>query len=114
MNKLIFLFLLVINLSCNAQKPRTLEFIKSESVGGQLDFSKTVEKDFSNAPFIRFGDILYNKKDFAILLWGSKVKSLGIDSLNDAEKLWEEINKRTLTEPEKKALKVGFETKIQN
>jgi hypothetical protein len=114
MKKLIFLILVLTNLSCNAQKQQTLDFIKSESVGGQLDFPKIVEKNFSKAPFIRYGDILYNKKDFAILMWGAKVKSLGIDSLNEVEKLWEEIHNRTLTEPEKKALKIGFETKIEN
>ncbi|CAM4006981.1 hypothetical protein FLCU109888_13295 [Flavobacterium cucumis] len=114
MKKLIFLILILINLSCNAQKQQTLDFIKNESVGGQLDFSKIVERDYSKAPFIRFGDILYNKKDFGILMWGAKVKSLGIDSLEEVEKLWEEINNRALTEPEKRALKIGFEAKIEN
>lgn len=111
--KNIFLLLLVFFTSfCYAQKEDLIKSIKEESVGGSLDFAKTIEEKYSSAPFIRFGDILYNKKDFAILMWGAKVKTLGIELLDEAIKLWEEINKKKLTIPESKALKIGFETKF--
>lgn len=98
---------------CFAQKQDLKKTIKEESIGGSLDFTKTIEEKYSSAPFIRFGDILYNKKDFAILFWGTKVKYLGIESLDEAVKLWEEIHERKLTKPESKALKTGFETKLE-
>lgn len=53
-----------------------------------------LEEKYSSAPFIRFGNTLYNKKDFAILLWGAKVKNLGIESLDETIKLWEEIHNK--------------------
>lgn len=98
---------------CFAQKQDLKKIIKEESIGRSLDFTKTIEEKYSSAPFIRFGDILYNKKDFAILFWGTKVKYLGIESLDDAVKLWEEIHEKKLTKPESKALKTGFETKLE-
>lgn len=98
---------------CFAQKQDLKKTIKEESIGGSLDFTKTIEEKYSSAPFIRFGDILYNKKDFAILFWGAKVKYLGVESLDEAIKLWEEIHGKKLTKPENKALKTGFETKFE-
>lgn len=85
------------------------EYIKKETIGGKLDFDKTLENE--KTPFFLYDGIAYNKKDFAIYLWGKKVKMLGISSIKKAAKLWEEINKRELTTPEKKALKNGFDSK---
>lgn len=86
------------------------EYIKTESKGGKLDFKSTVEK--YDGAFINFKGILYNKKDFAILMWGAAVKKNGIKELNKAQSLWQEINERKLTEPELKALQKGFETEF--
>ncbi|WP_223606480.1 hypothetical protein [Chryseobacterium sp. OSA05B] len=86
------------------------KYIKTESKGGKLDFKNTVEK--YETAFINFDGIMYNKKDFAILMWGAAVKKTGITELNKAQLLWEEINERNLTEPELKALRKGFETKF--
>ncbi len=88
-----------------------IEYIKKESVGGKLDFNLALEKE--NKQFYLIDNIAYNKKDFGILLWGASVKSLGISTYKDAAELWEEIHKRKLTGPEKKALKNGFEMEIQ-
>lgn len=89
----------------------TLEkYIKTESIGGTLDFKNTVDQ--YEGTFINFDGIMYNKKDFAILMWGAAVKKNGITELNKAQLLWQEINERNLTEPELKALRKGFETKF--
>lgn len=111
MKNLLFLLLIFVSVFCHAQEEEVKKYIKTESIGGKLDFSKAVDKEYSTA-LIRFGDALYNKKDFAILLWGAKVRALGIASLDEAHSIWEEINHRILTEPEKKALKTGFEAKF--
>lgn len=87
------------------------KYIKTESKGGKLDFKNTVEK--YDGAFINFDGILYNKKDFAILMWGAAVKKTGITELNKAQLLWQEINERNLTDPELKALQKGFETKFK-
>ncbi|MEJ5105075.1 hypothetical protein [Chryseobacterium sp. MYb328] len=86
------------------------EYIKTESKGGKLDFKNTVEK--YDGTLINFDGTLYNKKDFAILMWGAAVKKTGITELNKAQLLWEKIYERNLTEPELKALRKGFETKL--
>lgn len=88
------------------------EFIKTESKqGGKLDFKNTVEK--YDGVFIAFDQILYNKKDFTILMWGAAVNQTGIKDFGKTQLLWEEINHRKLTEPELKALRKGFETKFK-
>lgn len=88
-----------------------IEYIKKETIGGELDFNKALEKE-TRTLFLNDG-VAYNKKDFAIYLWGKKVKSLGIESSKKASKLLEEINNRALTDPEKKALANGFESKTE-
>lgn len=85
------------------------EYIKKESIGGKLDFNKVLETE--NQSLFLYDGIAYNKKDFAIFLWGKKVKTLGINSSKKATILWEEINKRELTAPERKALVAGFDSK---
>ncbi|REC53611.1 hypothetical protein DRF62_12895 [Chryseobacterium piscium] len=111
---LFFLFISsVFTFSQKADKEDIKKTIKTESIGGRMDFSKMVEEKYSSAPLIGFGNTLYNKKDFAILLWGAKVKNLGIESMDEALKLWGEIHNKKLTTPESKALKVGFKTKFE-
>ncbi|MDR2010717.1 MAG: hypothetical protein LBQ22_09575 [Bacteroidales bacterium] len=88
-----------------------VEYIKKETIGGKLDFNKVLEAE--NQSFFLYDGIAYNKKDFAIYLWGKKVKILGISSSKKAVKLWEEINDRTLTSSEKKALVNGFNSKTK-
>jgi len=88
-----------------------IEYVKKETIGGKLDFNKVLEKE-TQALFL-FDGVAYNKKDFAIYLWGKKVKILGVSSSKKATKLWEEINNRKLTDPEKKALVSGFDSKAK-
>lgn len=93
----------------NDENSNLENYIKTESKGGKLDFKNTVEK--YEGAFINFDGILYNKKDFAILMWAAAVKKTGITEINKAQSLWQEINERDLTEPELKALRKGFEKK---
>jgi len=51
------------------------EYIRKETIGGKLDFNKTLENE--KTPFFLHDGIAYNKKDFAIYLWGKKVKNVG-------------------------------------
>jgi hypothetical protein len=86
-----------------------VEYIKKETIGGKLDFNKILENE--KQQLILFEGVAYNKKDFAIFLWSKKVKLLGIETSTKAQKIWEDINNRVLTEPEHKALIKGFESK---
>lgn len=82
-----------------------INYIKEQSVeGGELDFTKNLE----GQTMFLYDGIAYSKKDFALFLWGAKVKTLGIKSKTEAIKLREDIAGKELTEPEKKALSNGF------
>jgi hypothetical protein len=95
----------------NVEKDSIEEYIKIESKeGGKLDFKNTVEK--YDGAIVAFDGIMYNKKDFTILMWGASVNKIGIKDFAKTQALWEEIYNRKLTEPELKALKKGFETKL--
>lgn len=85
------------------------DYIKKETIGGKLDFNKLLENEPST--LFLFDGVAYNKKDFGIFLWGKKVRILGITSSKRATVLWEEINNRPLTKPEKKSLERGFDSK---
>jgi hypothetical protein len=89
-----------------------IAYIKRESIGGKLDFNLVLAKENKNGFYVHDG-IGYNRKDFAIFLWGQKVMRLGISSSKKAVKLWEEINGRDMTAPEKKALLKGFKKVIE-
>lgn len=97
--------------SGNGRIEDPIEFIKKESEGGKLDFNAVLEKD--DKGFYLYDGVAYNKKDFAIFLWGQAVKRQGITSSKRAIELWEDINKRELTDPERKALTKGFKAKIK-
>lgn len=84
------------------------EYIKKESLGGSLDFKKILEKD--EHAFFLYGNFAYSKKDFAIFLWGKKVKDLGLTSAKKAVELWQELYSHQLTSPEERALVRGFDT----
>ncbi|WP_133147487.1 hypothetical protein [Chryseobacterium aquaticum] len=112
MKNIFFALLIFLGISISAQQTDKQSYIKKESIGGKLDFTKKVDEKYKDTPMIVFGDAAYNKKDFAILLWAANVGNLGIESFDQAVKTWEEIYKKSLTDPEKKALKTGFEAKF--
>ncbi len=99
----------IVNGGDEKQTTNLIEYIKKESIGGKLDFNKTLEE--KKQTLFLYDGIAYSKNDFAIYLWGKKVKSLGINSVKNATQLWEEINNKILTQPEKKALIKGFKSK---
>lgn len=91
---------------CVASENNLIDYIKKETIGGQLDFNKVLEKEEQG--LFLYDGVAYNKKDFAFYLWGKKVKLLGLKDAEQAIKTYEEIAKRQLTEPEKKAINSGF------
>lgn len=95
----------------NTEKNNVEEYIRTESKeGGKLDFKSRFEKH--EGAFIAFDGVMYNKKDFSILMWGASVRKIGIKDFSKAQNIWEQINSKKLTEPELNALKKGFEAKF--
>jgi hypothetical protein len=99
---------------CQTYKSDSIvNYIKSESIGGKLDFKKVLEKQGKAKTLTVYDGIAYNSKDFSIFLWGQAVKQLGIKKKKEAITLWESINQRELTIPEKNALENGFKANIK-
>lgn len=112
MKKLFLTLLILMSVFTFAQQTDKEAYIKKESIGGKLDFTKRIDEKYRNETSIPFGKEHFSKKDFAILLWAANVRTAGIESFDQAVKIWEETYKRSLTEPETKALKIGFEAKF--
>lgn len=103
---------IVIDKVANQEKPEDINvesFIAKESFGGKLDFTKQLEQ--YDGKLIAYENIMYNKKDFNILLWGAAVSKLGVNDFETIKSIWEKTFKRKLTEPEERALKKGTEFK---
>lgn len=91
---------------CINRPANLVEYIKRETIDGEIDFNKILE-DKQQSLYVYDG-VAYNKKDFAIYLWGKKVRILGLKSAETAINIYEEIVSRELTDSEIKALKNGF------
>jgi hypothetical protein len=95
----------------NQDKETVLEYFRKETINGKLDFELKMKDD--EAPFYRVGNVLYNRKDFGILLWAQAIKQTEKFSMKESIKLWEEIKKRKLTKPEKRAFEKGFNKDLE-
>ena len=120
MNKFLTIFFLTI--SCltfgqaeqsiyNQDKETVLEYFRTETIDGKLDFELKMKDD--EAPFYRVGNVLYNRKDFGILLWAQAIKQTEKLSMKESVKFWEEIKQRKLTKPEKRAFKKEFSMELE-
>lgn len=94
----------------NQDKETVLKYFRAETNGGKLDFELQLKND--EAPFYLIDKVMYNRKDYGILLWAQAIKQTQKFSKKEAIKLWEEIKNRKLTKPEKKAFKKGFEIEL--
>lgn len=81
------------------ENPR--EYIKKETIGGKLDFSKL---------YVGYGEknAEYKVYLYSIATWTYAVKDLGIEKKGEIIKLWEEIHKRKMTKDEKTAVDLGL------
>ncbi len=120
MNKFLIVFFLIISFLAfgqeeqsiyNQNKKIVLEYFRAETIDGKLDFELKMKDD--EAPFYRLGNILYNRKDFGILLWAQAIKQTEKFSLKESIKLWEDIKQRKLSKPEKRAFKKGFSMELK-
>ena len=82
------------------------EYIRAETIGGTLDFEVALSVE-SREHFYRDG-VSYGKRTFSVLLWGGAVRMLGLLSVDTAQGLWEDIQQRSLTLADAKALRKGF------
>lgn len=88
-----------------------VEYIKKETIGGKLDFT-SVLKEPGFLPVEHKG-VRFNRNDYPVFLWGEAVSDLGLESSAKATILWEEIQGKKLTGPQRTALRIGFEKKIK-
>jgi hypothetical protein len=89
----------------------TIEYIKRETIGGKLDFT-SVLKEPGFLP-IDYNGVRFNRNDYHVFLWGQAVSDLGVESTDEAARLWEDIHQKKLSSPQRTALKIGFEKKLK-
>lgn len=86
-------------------KAEVLDYIEKETIDGHLDFNKLLEQ--KDQSFFLFEGVVYNKNDYAILIWGNSLRRLGIKSAKKAKNLWEKIHQNELNNFQAAALKKG-------
>ena len=78
-----------------------IDYIKKESIGGELDFSKMI---------VGYGAENAEEKAYlySIALWSGSVKELGVTDIKKITKLWEEIHKKKAKKAIKNAIIYGY------
>jgi hypothetical protein len=93
--------------AASPEAPADVEaFVKTQTKGGELDFNKKLASR-KQSMFLHDGE-MYTKQEYALVLWGMRVKSLGLASAERACALYASINNRPLSTTEQKAVTNGF------
>ncbi|GAB2968623.1 hypothetical protein GCM10027048_44400 [Hymenobacter coalescens] len=87
------------------------DFVRHETKGGELDFDKILAAK-KQTVFLHDGN-MYSKREYALVLWGMRVKALGLPSAERACAVYALASNRTLSPAEKRALTNGFESGSQ-
>ena len=87
----------------NRIKSNPIEYIKKESIDGELDFSKML---------IGYGENNSDEKIYlySIAIWSRAVKELGITDVNKIISIWEDIHKKKARKKIKNAIIYGYQT----
>ncbi len=82
-------------------KSNPIEYIKTETIGGELDFSEML---------IGYGEKNPEEKVYlySIALWSGAVRELGVTDINEIIDLWEEIHKQKAKKKIKNAILYGY------
>ncbi|OON70230.1 hypothetical protein [Hymenobacter sp. CRA2] len=92
-----------------APVPANIEaYVRSQTKGGELDFTKFLAPK-KQTVFLHGGN-MYSKRDYALVLWGMRVKALGLASAERACAVYTAATNHALTPAEKQALVSGFES----
>ncbi|KUG07534.1 hypothetical protein [Solirubrum puertoriconensis] len=84
-------------------------YIKAQTVkGGELDFSQMLATR-KQSMFLHQG-AMYNKQEYALVLWGMRAKALGVPTADKACALFAAANNRPISNAEKQALTSGFDS----
>ncbi|RTQ52372.1 hypothetical protein EJV47_04985 [Hymenobacter gummosus] len=76
--------------------------------GSELDFEKVLAGK-KQTVFLHNGS-MYNKREYGLVLWGLRVKALGVSSAERACSLYVAAAHRALSPAEKRALVDGFDS----
>ncbi len=78
-----------------------IDYIKAETIGGELDFSKMI---------VGYGAKNADEKAYlySIALWSGSVKQLGVTDIKKITELWEEIHKKKAKKNIRNAIIYGY------
>lgn len=86
--------------------------IEESKEGGKLDFFTEIKGHEMDAVQIRKG-VFTTKVGIALYKWGRENYELGVNSLNDALEIWEEIKGRKSNQREVEYIKMGFNKELE-
>jgi hypothetical protein len=86
--------------------PEQYEYVRTESApGGRMDFASNL----SAQQLYVVGGVAYNRREMGLVLWAAAVKRLGIRTANEVIALYEAVGTEELGEPQRRALRAGFD-----
>lgn len=83
-------------------------YVRSATKGGEMDFDKILAAK-KQTMFLHDG-AMYNKREYALVLWGLRAKALGVTSAERACAVYAQASSRPLSPADKRALISGFDS----
>lgn len=87
--------------------------IRESAPGGKLDFFTDIKGKEMDGVQVKKG-VFTTNIGLALYVWGSKVFDLGLNTIEDAYKIWSELKARPANQMEKEHIKLGFEKLLRN
>ena len=90
-------------------RPADVEaYVRSATKGGEMDFDKLLAAK-KQTMFLHDG-AMYNKREYALVLWGLRAKALGVTSAERACAVYAQASNRPLSPADRRALISGFDS----
>ena len=86
-------------------------YVRNATKGGEMDFDKMLASR-KQTMFLHDG-AMYNKREYALVLWGMRAKTLGVASAERACAVYAAASNRALSAADKRALISGFDSGTQ-
>ncbi|MCC3156826.1 hypothetical protein LJ737_06240 [Hymenobacter sp. 15J16-1T3B] len=92
-----------------AAAPANIEdYVRQASRGGEMDFEKLLASK-KQTMFLHDGN-MYNRHQYAVVLWGMRAKALGVESAERACAVYAQANNRPLSAADRQLLVSGFDS----
>ncbi|TLM96744.1 hypothetical protein [Hymenobacter jeollabukensis] len=92
-----------------AASPASIEaYVRQASRGGEMDFEKLLASK-KQTMFLHDGN-MYNRHQYALVLWGMRAKTLGVETAERACAVYAQASNRPLSAADRQLLVSGFDS----